>query len=50
LAAAEESFGKAKTEIDKLAAQLARFQVIDLRWAILGAFITVIGYLMSYWA
>lgn len=50
LAAAEKAFADAKAEIDKLAAQLARMQVIDLRWAILGALITVTGYAMYYWA
>jgi hypothetical protein len=37
-----------ETQIEQLKARLDRAQVLDLRWAIAGLFITVVGTALSY--
>jgi hypothetical protein len=46
----KEVFADALAEIKSLTAQLDRQQVLDLRWAAGGLFITAIGLVLSYWA
>jgi hypothetical protein len=37
-----------KGQVEDLSARLDRAQVLDLRWGILGLFITVVGIALSY--
>jgi hypothetical protein len=47
---AEKAFSAARAEILELAAGLDRTQTLDLRWAVLGLFISAIGTFLQYWA
>jgi hypothetical protein len=47
---AEKLLAHLRDAIDQLSKRLNEAQVLDLRWAIFGLAITVVGTLMSYWA
>jgi hypothetical protein len=47
--ATADALAHVKSQIEDLSARLDRAQVLDLRWAILGLFITVVGIALSYW-
>jgi hypothetical protein len=44
-----QAFANAKVEIEGLAAQLDKGQALDLRWTIIGLFISAGGACLSYW-
>ena len=44
-----QAFANAKVEIEGLAAQLDKGQALDLRWTIIGLFISAGGAWLSYW-
>jgi hypothetical protein len=46
--AAADALSHMKSGIDKLTGRIERSQVLDLRWAIAGLFITVVGIALSY--
>jgi hypothetical protein len=46
--ATADTLAHLKGQIDELSARLDRAQVLDLRWAILGLFIMVVGIALSY--
>ena len=46
----KQAFANAKVEIERLAAQLDKGQALDLRWTIIGLFISAVGTSLSYWA
>jgi hypothetical protein len=47
---AKQAFANAKVEIERLAAQLDKGKALDLRWTIIGLFISAGGTWLSYWA
>ena len=45
----KQAFANTKVEIKRLAAQLDKGQPLDLRWTIIGLFISASGMWLSYW-
>jgi hypothetical protein len=45
----KQAFANAKVEIERLAAQLDKGQALDLRWTIIGLFVSAGGMWLSYW-
>jgi hypothetical protein len=45
----KQAFANAKVEIERLAAQLDKGQALDLRWKIIGLFVSAGGMWLSYW-
>lgn len=44
-----EAYQRAKDDIDQLRHELARKQVLDLRYAMFGIYMIAIGIALSYW-
>ena len=45
----KQAFANAKVEIERLATQLDKGQALDLRWTIIGLFVSAGGTWLSYW-